>query len=164
MSNYLIGKLNQRRLYSVVLILMAALVIIGSNVLFTTQIKAQSLPMKEQITQMVIRQARAWENQDAQAIADDFANSAVFIAASFEFQGKSRIKQAALDYFKGFHNTVVEIKRIIVDGNEGAVEWTWRDQNRKSGKEGYAEDAIIFKLENDKIVYWREYIEKKDPP
>ncbi|MEM7593323.1 MAG: hypothetical protein AAF383_17710, partial [Cyanobacteria bacterium P01_A01_bin.83] len=79
MSNYLIGKLNQRRLYSVVLILMAALVIIGSNVLFTTQIKAQSLPMKEQITQMVIRQARAWENQDAQAIADDFANSAVFI-------------------------------------------------------------------------------------
>jgi limonene-1,2-epoxide hydrolase len=41
------------------------------------------------------------------------------------------------------------------------VEWDWRDQNRKTGKEGFAEDAIVFELANGKILYWREYIEKK---
>ena len=43
------------------------------------------------------------------------------------------------------------------------MEWDWRDRNRKSGQEGFAEDAIIFRLKNEKIVYWREYIEKKKP-
>ena len=54
-------------------------------------------------------------------------------------------------------------KRTIVDGDKncGAVEWDWRDQNRKTGKEGFAEDAIVFELANGKILYWREYIEKK---
>jgi ketosteroid isomerase-like protein len=90
---------------------------------------AESLLSSEQIQAMIVRQAQAWEEQDAQAIADDFAS--------------------------------VKIKRTIIDGNCGAVEWDWRDQNRQTGKKGFAEDAIIFELANGKIVYWREYIEKK---
>ncbi|MEO0928716.1 MAG: nuclear transport factor 2 family protein [Cyanobacteria bacterium J06643_13] len=116
---------------------------------------------RSQIEQLITRQAQAWENQDAQAIAADFADEAVFIAAGFEFLGKERIKKAALDYFKQFHQTSVAIKNVIVEENKGAVEWDWRDRNRKTDKEGFAEDAIVFELVEGKIVYWREYIEKK---
>ncbi|MBE9045741.1 nuclear transport factor 2 family protein [Pleurocapsales cyanobacterium LEGE 10410] len=116
---------------------------------------------KEQIAEMVIRQAKAWEQQDAEAIANDFAQDAIFIAAGFKFEGKQQIEQAARDYFKQFERTEVEIKRVIISDRQGAVEWDWRDFNRQTGKEGYAEDAIIFELEDGKIVYWREYIEKK---
>lgn len=124
---------------------------------------AQSLLSREQIEAMVVKQALAWENQNAEAIADDFADDAVFIAAGFEFLGKQKIEQAARDYFKQFHQTNVEIKNIIVEDNKGAVEWDWRDRERKTGEEGFAEDAIVFELTEGKITYWREYIEKKKP-
>jgi uncharacterized protein (TIGR02246 family) len=127
----------------------------------TPQTMAESLLSSEQIQEMVVRQAQAWETQDERAIADDFAEDAIFIAAGFKFAGKQQIRKAAQDYFKQFHQTSVKIKRIIIDDDCGAVEWDWRDQNRQTGKEGFAEDAIIFELANGKIIYWREYIEKK---
>ena len=116
---------------------------------------------RQEIIEMVERQARAWESQDVAGIIDDFDRNAVFIAAGFRFDGQQEIAKAARDYFKQFHHTSVEIKRIIIDDSQGAVEWDWRDRDRQSNKEGFAEDAIIFELEDGKIVYWREYIEKK---
>ncbi|NJL52609.1 MAG: nuclear transport factor 2 family protein [Hydrococcus sp. SU_1_0] len=132
---------------------------------------AQSSLSSAQIKELVLRQAQAWEDQNAKAIANDFAENAIFIAGGFKFVGQEQIRQAALDYFREFHQTSVEIKRIIIDGdreafpegNRGAVEWDWRDQNRKTGKEGRAEDAIVFELAKDKIIYWREYIEILKP-
>lgn len=123
-----------------------------------TMAQSSSLPTPQEI---ILRQAQAWSDQDAQAIADDFAEDAIFIAAGFKFVGKEQIKKAAQDYFQQFHHTSVEIKRTIIDGDLAAVEWDWRDQNRKTGKSGWAEDAIVFELANGKIIYWREYIEKK---
>lgn len=135
--------------------------ILLSKIILLLPTVAEALPMKQQITEMVVRQANAWEKQDVEAIANDFAENALFIAAGFRFEGRERIKQAARDYFARFDDTSVKIERIIVDGNMGAVEWDWRDRNRKTGQTGFAEDAIIFELENGKIIYWREYIEKK---
>jgi len=131
------------------------------NTLAAPQIMAQSSLSSAQIKEMIIRQAQAWEDQNYQAIADDFAENATFMAASFKFVGKEQISKAAQDYFREFHYISVEIKRTIIDGDLGAVEWDWRDQNRKTGKSGWAEDVIVFELANGKIVYWREYIEKK---
>ena len=130
--------------------------------LFVPSTVARSLSMNQsEITAMVERQAMAWESQDARAIANDFAADAVFIAAGLRFEGQQQIQQAARDYFQQFHRTSVKIKRIVIDGNEGAVEWDWRDRERNTNREGFAEDAIVFELKNGKIVYWREYIEKK---
>jgi len=139
--------------------------VIATLLLFNTltpQTMAQSLLSREQIEEMVVRQAQAWENQDAKAIADDFAEDAIFIAAGFKYQGKQKIEQAARDYFNSVDRTTVTIKNIVIEENKGAVEWDWRDFN-KAGKEGFAEDAIVFELAEDKIIYWREYIEKKKP-
>lgn len=154
-------KLNTKQKYSSLLIIIGVSIAILLNTLLMQPTVAQPMLMKEQITEMVIRQAKAWESQDAKAIADDFADDAVFIAAGFKFEGKQQIENAARNYFKQFNQTSVKIKRIIIGGAQGAVEWDWRDQNRQTGTEGYAEDAIIFELKDGKIVYWREYIEKK---
>ena len=132
------------------------------NLLFIQPTVAQSLLMnREEIIEMIERQARAWESQDVTGIVDDFDRNAVFIAAGFRFDGQEQIAKAARDYFQQFHRTSVEIKRIVIDGTQGAVEWDWRDRDRQSNKEGFAEDAIVFELQEGKIVYWREYIEKK---
>jgi uncharacterized protein (TIGR02246 family) len=117
---------------------------------------------EQAIGAMVERQASAWENADASAIVRDFAEDAIFIAAGTKFSGKAAIKQAAEDYFAQFTDTKVIIKRIIIDGVQGAVEWDWSDRNKKTGQNSQAEDAIIFELKDGKIVYWREYIEKKN--
>jgi uncharacterized protein (TIGR02246 family) len=141
-------------------LILAIIIITGIfNTLAAPQTMAQSSLSRTQIKEMIIRQAQAWEDQDAQAIADDFAENAIFIAGKFKFVGQQQIRKAALDYFREFHLTSVEIKRTIIDGARGAVEWDWRDQNRKTGKSAWAQDAIVFELANGKIVYWREYIE-----
>ena len=130
--------------------------------LFAVLTIATPMNSETDIKALVERQAAAWENQDAASLIGDFDNDAVFKAASFTFNGVDAIQKAAEDYFRGFTDTEVEIKRIIVEDNMGAVEWDWSDRNKKTGKPSAAEDAIIFELNDDgKIVYWREYIEKK---
>ena len=111
---------------------------------------------------LIEKQALAWERGDVSSIVEDFAPNAVFIAGGHTFQGRKAIQKSAENYFRQFKDTKVKIKRVIIDDNRGAVEWDWSDRHRKTGKQSEAEDAIIFELQDDgKIIYWREYIEKK---
>ncbi|MDY7022385.1 MAG: nuclear transport factor 2 family protein [Cyanobacteriota bacterium] len=116
----------------------------------------------ENIHAMVQRQAKAWETGDVSAIVRDFAPNATFVAGDYTFHGVEAIQKAAEDYFRQFTNTQIMIKRIIVDGVQGAVEWEWSDIKNDTGELSKAEDAIIFEVQKDsQIIYWREYIEKK---
>jgi uncharacterized protein (TIGR02246 family) len=112
------------------------------------------------LQEIVERQAKAWQTGDAFGIVHDFAPNALFIAGDYTFEGTEAIKQAANDYFRQFTDTKITIKRVIIEKNQGAVEWSWSDRNIKTGKASQAEDAIIFELQADgKIIYWREYIQ-----
>lgn len=133
---------------------------IAVSIMGTTSLAQHTTMNREEIVAMVRRQASAWENSDVATIAADFAEDALFIAARKEFKGKEAIQKAAEDYFTLFDDTKIEIIRIIVEGNSGAVQWDWSDRSRQQDVVSYAEDAIIFELKNNKIVYWREYIEK----
>ncbi len=126
---------------------------------------AMQLPKKTavdpEIQELVERQAKAWETADSQQIIADFADDGLFIVPGSQFRGKQDIKKAADSYFAEFTETKVTLKRLIVKGNEGAIEWTWSETEKESGKQSQAEDAIIFELEDGKIKYWREYIDKE---
>lgn len=113
------------------------------------------------IKQLVERQANAWETADSDKILADFAEDCWFVVPGSTLRGKQQIQASADNYFAEFTDTKVTIKRIIADGNQVAVEWTWSDKNKKTGKTSKAEDAIIFELEEGKIKYWREYIDKQ---
>jgi ketosteroid isomerase-like protein len=108
----------------------------------------ETQPVDPKIKQLVERQANAWETADSEKPGS-------------QFSGKEEIKAAAESYFAEFVDTTVTIKRIIVKGNEGAIEWAWNEKNKATGKTSQAEDAIIFELEDGKIKYWREYIDKE---
>ena len=111
---------------------------------------------------IVERQAKAWQTGDVSAIVSDFAPEGVFIVKDLVFEGTAAIQKAAEDYFKEFTDTKIEIKRVIIDQSQGAIEWNWSDRNKATNQISRAEDAIIFELQEDgKIIYWREYIEKK---
>ena len=113
------------------------------------------------IKQMVERQIHAWESADSDKVIADFAEDSWFIVPGSIFRGKQQIKEVAKKYFSEFTDTKVTVKRIIVNGNEGTVEWSWSDKNKITGEESQAEDAIVFELEEGKIKYWREYIDKQ---
>ena len=118
---------------------------------------------RKQVLEIIHRQAKAWENADIEAIGADFADDAVLVVGKNVFNGKQEIKAIAQDYFNQFSDTQITIKRSIIDieNQRAAVEWDWQDKNRQNEELSYAEDAIILELKNNKITYWREYIEKQ---
>ncbi|HBL62139.1 MAG TPA: nuclear transport factor 2 family protein [Cyanobacteria bacterium UBA8803] len=122
---------------------------------------SDSQPTDKIIQEILERQANAWETANSDQIIADFAEDGLFIIPGATFRGKLQIKETAESYFAQFTGTKVTIKRIIAQGNEGAVEWSWSEKNKKTGEESQAEDAIIFELEGGQIKYWREYIDKQ---
>lgn len=126
-----------------------------------TMLSSESEFVQPSIKQLVERQANAWENADSDKLIADFAEDSLFIVPDAIFRGKLQIKQVAEDYFAKFTDTKIKIKRIIFQGATGAIEWEWREKNQETGEISYAEDAIVFELEEGKIKYWREYIDKK---
>ncbi|CAN5673422.1 SgcJ/EcaC family oxidoreductase [soil metagenome] len=112
-----------------------------------------------QVRALIDRQARAWERADIDVCVADFAADALFISPGGRWQGQEAIRATVKGFFAGARDVKVEITRVIVDGNQGAVEWTWSEFRLSDGKRHVAEDAIIFELQDNKIVYWREYFD-----
>ena len=122
---------------------------------------SMTVNFEKRIQEMAERQASAWENADADKIIADFAEDSLFVVPGFTFKGKQQIKEEAENYFAEFTGTKIQITRVIFSENQGAMEWIWTDKNKKTGETSRAEDAIIFELEDGKIKYWREYIDKQ---
>ncbi|MEB3279114.1 MAG: nuclear transport factor 2 family protein [Lyngbya sp.] len=117
-----------------------------------------------QIQQLVNRQANAWLTGDVDKIMADFAEDCLFVISSSRLQGKQQVQQSVEDFFASNSVVNIQIHRIIENGEQGAVEWSWSEVNRQTGERSYTEDGIIFALENGKIKYWREYIDQFDQP
>ncbi len=114
---------------------------------------------KDDVYELVKRQARAWEQADLDAIVADFAADCLFISPGGRWQGPAAIRQAAIMFFETVAEVKIDVKRVLLDGDEGAVEWDWREVRRADGRTYRAEDSIIFSLRDGKIVYWREYFD-----
>ncbi len=122
---------------------------------------SMTVNFEKRLQEIAERQASAWENADADKIIADFAEDSLFVVPGFSFKGKQQIKEEAENYFTEFTETKIQITRVIFRENQGAMEWIWTDKNKKTGETSRAEDAIIFELEDGKIKYWREYIDKQ---
>jgi uncharacterized protein (TIGR02246 family) len=108
---------------------------------------------------LVERQAQAWEQGDLHAISADFAPDGVFISPGGRWQGPAGVREAAASFFALFRDVQVEITRVLLDDDQGAVEWTWHETRRADGRRTATEDGIIFVVRDDKIIYWREYFD-----
>ena len=112
----------------------------------------------EEARALVERQARAWERADLAAIMADFAPDGSLISPGGRWQGYDALRGAAESVFEAVTVQVV-VTRVLLEGDQGAAEWTWTETSRADGSRHTLEDGIIFELRDDKIIYWREYFD-----
>jgi uncharacterized protein (TIGR02246 family) len=116
----------------------------------------------EEARVLVERQARAWERADLAAIVADFAPDGILISPRGRWRGHDALRRAAESVFAAVTDVRVVVTRTLLEGDQGAAEWTWSETNRADGGRHTVEDAIIFALCDDKLVFWREYLDR--PP
>lgn len=107
-----------------------------------------------------IQTARAaWISGDADAFAALFSETGEFVVPGQIYRGQAEIR-AVTDAFSASHSDVqIEIRRLITEGNQVAVEWHWEDTETATGKRMVADDAIVVDFEAGQITRWREYID-----
>ncbi|MDX1990974.1 MAG: nuclear transport factor 2 family protein [bacterium] len=113
--------------------------------------------MSDAVAALVQRQMQAWINGDVETILADFAPDCVFITPKSRYQGHAQLRDLVQKSVSTTTNVHIDLTRMIVQGNQCALEWTWQETRLDSGKHARAEDAIIFELRDGQIIYWREY-------
>jgi uncharacterized protein (TIGR02246 family) len=120
--------------------------------------------MKPEEIRSVIKQAsNAWIAGDANAFAALFMPDGEFIVPGDRRIGQAEIRKVAADYASAYSDVKINIRRIIIDGNQSVVEWDWEDKENASGIRSQANDAIVIDFKNGQISRWREYIDTKSP-
>ena len=110
------------------------------------------------IKDMVDAHARAWKTGDRQLL-----DSLLHEDVVFAYPGRRLDKQQTLedlDYFaEHFDNVNVYIKKIIIDGNDVAVEWQFAATKKETGQRQVVSDAIIGEVKDGQFIIWKEYLD-----
>jgi len=112
------------------------------------------------IRALVERQARAWECNDFDLVAEDWLPDGVLVAPAGEWP-VAELRQTMADLHADFTDLVVDIKNIFAsaDGSKVAIEWNWSITRKSDGARTLTQDAIIADLVDGKIKSWREYFD-----
>jgi len=103
--------------------------------------------------------AGAWISADLATIVALFAPYGLFVSPAGAAYGHDQIRAVAAAYFQEFACVGVQIRRVLADGSRGAAEWTWQETTRGAAELRTMEDAIVFEVRDNKLVYWREYFD-----
>ena len=113
---------------------------------------------KEEIITMVNDHAEAWKTGNLELL-----DSLLHEDIMFAYPGRRLNKAQTIDdliYFReNFKDTEVYINEIIIDGNNVAVEWQFATTNIETGERQVVSDAIIGKIQDGKIIVWKEYLD-----
>jgi uncharacterized protein (TIGR02246 family) len=121
---------------------------------------AKADPVKPEQARSLIEKARqAWLTGNADAFADLFTPDGELIVPGNRWVGPAAIRKIAAEFAAS--NTVVkiEVRRLIIAGNQAAIEWYWEDTHKTSGNRMRADDVIMVEFQGDRIRRWREYID-----
>lgn len=117
----------------------------------------------EKIRSMIDQARNAWISEKAEDFAVLFSSNGEFIVPGNCYIGPEKIAKAARDFFAEYSSIKIEIQRLIIDGNQAVVEWTWQETQKSTGNSHKAEDAIVVDFQADQISRWREYIDTQTP-
>ena len=121
-------------------------------------LSACSINENDLVKNLILLHKDAWEKDDYKLLESILDEN-----LTFAYPGRVMGKQEALkdfsDYQKSFKDTKIYINRIVIDGNDFAVEWQFASTNIKTGNRTSVSDAIIGKAKGNKIVVWKEYLD-----
>ncbi|MFN8516998.1 MAG: nuclear transport factor 2 family protein [Chloroflexia bacterium] len=115
---------------------------------------------RDEVWAFLLARTRAWETGDLEAIAAGYAPDVVLIApGGIRLEGVDALRENNARYFADYADIRVSLTRVVLDGDQGALEWTWSETRRADGRRRSVDDAIVFVLRGGKIAYWREYFD-----
>lgn len=114
---------------------------------------------RDAVEALVRRTVEAWLRADADAAAADFAEDGVLISPMGTWLGPAGVRRAVQEFHAEARVIDIQVRGVVVDGDDGAVEWTWTEQRSGDPVPVTMEDAIVFRLREGRIVYWREYFD-----
>jgi uncharacterized protein (TIGR02246 family) len=116
----------------------------------------------EEIRSLIQKAGDAWMAGDADGWAALFIPDGEFIVPGNRWVGQEEIRKAASDFASNY-TVKINIRRIIIEGNQAVVEWHWQDTEKATGRLSQADDAIVVDFQAGQISRWREYIDTKTP-
>ncbi|HZY45949.1 MAG TPA: SgcJ/EcaC family oxidoreductase [Anaerolineae bacterium] len=120
--------------------------------------------MKPETIRPIIQQAaEAWITGNADLFASFFTSDGEFVVPGKIHRGREAIRQVTQSFADRYSDVKIDIRRIIIDGDQCVVEWYWEDTKKETGVRSRADDAIVVDFKNGLICRWREYIDTKSP-
>jgi len=111
----------------------------------------------------VLNQVRAWEQGDAEGLANGFTPDGEIVVAGKFIQGREALR-ATVTRFSSRHRAVkVILRRMIFGENCAAVEYRWEDTKNETGECYRADDAVWVDFRDGLIARWREYWDNETP-
>jgi limonene-1,2-epoxide hydrolase len=126
-----------------------------------THIPAPQRPMTpDEIVALQQRHVmQGWRLGNAEVVTDSHASESVILNAWETVRGHAELCTSVGKYIQNYTDTEIELHRIVYDGQNIAVNQTWRCTNRVTGVRGGDQDLIIGVMQDGKIWYWREYFD-----
>jgi uncharacterized protein (TIGR02246 family) len=116
---------------------------------------------RDEAEELLERRIHAWKLEDIEAIMADYAPSVVHVTPHGEHIGTESMREENERYLAEYTDFDVQLRRIVVEGDVAAIEWTWSDTRRADGLRKSVDDAIVFIVRDEKIAYWREYFDTR---
>lgn len=116
------------------------------------------LKKEEAAKELIYKHANAWETGNY-GLLDSILHEDLVFAYPGRRLNKHETLADFLDYNKTFKNTKIYINKIMVKGDDLAVEWQFASTNIKTGNRTAVSDAIIGKSKDGKIIVWKEYLD-----
>ena len=137
------------KVYKMIFLLLLCLAIIGCS---------QSDKNDELVKNLVYRHATALETGDYELL-DSILHKDLVFAYPGRRLNKTETLKDLIDYNATFKDTKIYINKIIINENDVAVEWQFASTNIKTGNRTAVSDAIIGKIQDGKIIIWKEYLD-----
>jgi ketosteroid isomerase-like protein len=110
------------------------------------------------VESLVRRHALAWETGDTALLRE-----IVHPDARLAYPGRRVDREAWIEELSDFSrtnsDTRIYLHHIITDGRDFAVEWQFATTERASATRTAVSDAIIGRVQDGRIVLWKEYLD-----
>jgi limonene-1,2-epoxide hydrolase len=127
-----------------------------------TRLAGESMSMgmtRDELHTFLLHRGHLWTEKNLDAIMADYAPDIVYITPFGRIESLAQLRANNERYLREYTDISVDLTRLIIDGDQGALEWTWSETRVADAVRRSIDDAIVFVIRNRKIVYWREYFD-----